>query len=272
MKKKKSVVKFLFDLANKVASKKVDYEKAAEDVRTLNPDEFDKNIVPEFINLIEDSAEKLSYIFFLFIDLSLIFSSVLSRCGMKEDAKKIEVLIAIKLFQTGKNIYLHYMFKEAMELFIRARDLFSRNNAEVDENTCQFNIAKVYRKLGDQKKSITINRHAREVFLKHELEVNAALCDLDIANACVELGEHEKALQVHDYAKQVFLKYGEEVEVARCDLNISNAWCVLGEYQRVIPVYDQVNEIFLRHGMEIEAAQCVMSLANALCELGVFCA
>jgi CHAT domain-containing protein/Flp pilus assembly protein TadD len=175
---------------------------------------------------------------------------------------------ADRLFQQGIEQYRISQFREALQSWEQALDIYREIGDRAGEGRALGNLGNAYLSLGDYQQAIDL--YEQHLAIAREIGDRAgegrALNNLGIAYR--SLGDYQQAIDLYEQVLAIFREIGDRAGEGSALGNLGNAYHNLGDYQQAIDLYEQVLAIFREIGDRAGEGRALGNLGSAYLSLG----
>ena len=136
------------------------------------------------------------------------------------------------------------------------------------------NLGVLYRRLGQDLRSLALYDRARDIYgqLEGNVEAQLALARVELNRTVVlrDLGQFDEAIEACQRASEMLSHSGQSVEVARAGQNLAITYFVLGRYNEALALLDQARDVFLADGRQRDAVLVELFISDCLLQLRRF--
>ncbi len=182
-----------------------------------------------------------------FFQQTLTIAKEIKDADLEKIAEKLLVLMeaekqrkeADKLFEQGAQQYKISQFREALQSWEKALQIYQEIKNRQGEAASLDNLGSAYRSLGQYQKAIDL--HKKSLVINREIvnrqgEANSLN---NLGNAYSSLGQYQKAIDYHQQSLDITRELDDRSGEAKVLNNLGNAYQSRGEYQTAIDYHQQ---------------------------------
>ena len=186
-----------------------------------------------------------------FFQQTLIIAKEIKDADLEKSAEKLLVLMeaekqrkeADKLFEQGAQQYKISQFREALQSWEKALQIYQEIKNRQGEAASLDNLGSAYLSLGQYQKAIDL--HEKSLVINREIvnrqgEANSLN---NLGNAYSSLGQYQKAIDYHQQSLAITRELDDRSGEAKVLNNLGNAYQSRGEYQKAINYHQQSLDI-----------------------------
>ncbi len=186
-----------------------------------------------------------------FFQQTLTIAKEIKDADLEKIAEKLLVLMeaekqrkeADKLFEQGAQQYKISQFREALQSWEKALQIYQEIKNRQGEAASLDNLGSAYRSLGQYQKAIDL--HKKSLVINREIvnrqgEANSLN---NLGNAYSSLGQYQKAIDYHQQSLDITRELDDRSGEAKVLNNLGNAYQSRGEYQTAIDYHQQSLDI-----------------------------
>ena len=146
---------------------------------------------------------------------------------------------ADRIFKQGIQQFQTSQFREALQSWETALELYRELGDRQGEATSLGNLGLAYRSLGEYKQAIDLHNQSLEIDRKLGDRQGEGASLGNLGNAYYSLGEYERAIDLHNQYLTIARELGDHQGEATSLGNLGLAYHSLGEYERAIDFHNQ---------------------------------